>query len=371
MRLSEKTEAQAKRRPDETFLLTAFLLCKHHGDAERTLYDLEANYMHMPNADRIADYCKSAIGAGTTSTSGWASQLLGFDAIVGPWARKVSALTFLGRMNPVAAPFRTRLALETSGVSADYVAQGTAVPVSAISLDATTQLEYLKIACIVVYTDELFQLWSTGSAAQIDESLTRAVVRGSDAALLDPDSAAVSDERPASLLNGVSPLGLVTNSATAALSAFQDLIQPHIDAGSDLERVAIGMHPSTALQLSVMQFSGGSYAFPNLGPTGGTILNGIPAHTSVGCVRSGSPTEKFICAIDGAKVIVADGGMDILAAKATALEMSDRPSGDSTSGTGANLTSLYQTNAVALRLRRWLDFRRADTSAVSWMTSAF
>jgi hypothetical protein len=192
-----------------------------------------------------------------------------------------------------------------------------------------------------------------------------------DRQLLDPDTSA-SGTKPASLLNGISAIGGFTSSASGALSDFEDLIGAHVDAGSDLDRLLVVMSPSTALALSILQFTNGSYAFPILGSTGGTILNGIPVATSVNAVRTGSPTEKVVAAIDGGKVIVADDSeVQVSAARATMLQQDNSPTANSQSGAGTQGVSLYQTHSVGLKLTRFINFKLADSSGAAWMTSAF
>jgi hypothetical protein len=205
-----------------------------------------------------------------------------------------------------------------------------------------------------------------------------AVARGLDDELLDPDRAASAGVRPGSLLNGIAPLGLLGSTAATALTSFETLIAALVNAGSDPRRVRIVAHPRTCLALSFLQNSNGNQTFPQLNANGGSVA-GIPVITSVSAVRSGSPPEKIVAAIDPSRAVLADDGDTVLdASRLAAIEMSSAPSGDSvgthsspSEPTAASLTSAFQTDTTLLRVTRWINWERADDSAIAWMTSAF
>jgi hypothetical protein len=51
--------------------------------------------------------------------------------------------------------------------------------------------------------------------------------------------------------------------------------------------------------------------------------------------------------------------------------MDSASSADSITGTATSVVSTFQTHSLALRAVRHLNFQRAASSAVSWMTSTF
>lgn len=315
----------------------------------------------------VPNILKSAVAAGSASGSTWGGSLSDWYTLTREWVRLVSAKTILGRLDAMRVPFQTKTVVEP-GVTAQYAR---ALPVASASLTNTAKLDRLPIGCVTVYTRELFETWAPGTEQNLLRVLERAISRGVDAAFIDVDSSAVAGERPASILNGVSPIGSLTNTATGALADLEDLLGAHIDAGSDGERIVLAMHPSTCLALSVLESSNGNRTFPNLGAFGGEVL-GVPVVTSVACVRSGSPSEKIIAALDGGKIIVADDdGLELTTNTATSLQMDDAPTNDATTGTGTNMVSLFQTHSLALKAVRTLNFQRAHASAVAWMTSTF
>ena len=213
-------------------------------------------------------------------------------------------------------------------------------------------------------------MWAPGTRENLDAVLTRAVIRGMDAAALDPDSAAVTDERPASLLNGVAPIAQLGSTVSTVLGQVQDMLEALVDGGSDLDSAVFGMHPYEAIRLSSLVTTEGVRAFPELTAVGGSIL-GIPAVVSIGCVRSGSPSERIFCVVDGAQILVADdNGVEVSASNVASLQMDSTTTQDARDGTGTATVSLFQTNTTAVRIGRTINWERAQDAAVAWCSVA-
>lgn len=313
----------------------------------------------------VPNVIKAGVAAGASGT--WGSSLSDWSAIVADWVRLTSSRTVLGRLNARRVPFRTR-AIVDPGVTAAYAE---ALPVTASSLTATTNLAQLRIGCVAVFTRELFETtWAPAVEESIIGMLELAVRRGLDLALVDPDSSASANVRPASLLNGVSPLGDLTNTTAGALADVQTMINALTDAGSDLERALFVLHPRTATALSVLNTSG-VYTFPELTPVGGRIA-GIPAVTTIAAARSGSPSERVFALIDGGRVVLADDErLDVNISMTTDLEMDSAPAQSAITGSGQNMVGMWQTNSIAVKAVRVVNFEKAHSSAVAWMTAGF
>lgn len=362
-RVSELTEAARKGEAARSIAQLIYLRAKRTSAEERI-----AEARTFSGSGDVYRLVKAAVEAGGAQSGEWGSEMSTYNRLAREWIATVSARTLLGRLAPVRVPFATRTAVE-SGVTATY---GHTIPVGALSLTATSALDRLGIGAIAVFTSELFRVWRPGSAENINAVLARAVARGMDAAALDPDSSAVTGERPASLLNGVSPLGLFGATAATSLASFGTLLDAMVDAESDGERVVFVMHPSTALQLSLLTNSNGDATYPNLGPWGGSVL-GVQVYTTVSAQRSGSPTEKIVGCLDGARIAMADDGeVSFDVSGVAAIQMDSAPTMDATgTPTATNVTSMFQTDSIAVKAVRYANFARAHSSAVAWMTAAY
>ncbi|MDU3897845.1 MAG: hypothetical protein E7G69_15240, partial [Enterobacter sp.] len=58
-------------------------------------------------------------------------------------------------------------------------------------------------------------------------------------------------------------------------------------------------------------------------------------------------------------------GVAVDMSREASLEMESDPTGDSVSPTGTELVSMFQTNSVAIRAERWINWKRRRTAAVA------
>ncbi|MEO8719449.1 MAG: phage major capsid protein [Burkholderiales bacterium] len=312
---------------------------------------------------------KAAVDGATTHGSGWASELADFSALAAEWNIQTSAKSFIGgALRTRRIPFDVRV-ISTSAPNATFVGEGLGIAPAALNLEDSTRLGRTKVATIAVVSKESVEVWQPGTRENLEAVLTRSVVRGLDLAALDPEKAAVTGERPASLLNGVVPIALMGSTVSTVLSQVKSMLEALVAAGSDLESAAFVMHPIEALTLSTMITTEGVRAFPEMGAMGGSIL-GIPAHTSAGAVRTGSPSERVFAVVDGAQIAVADdNGIEISASEIASLHQDDATTMSSTAtATGAATVSMFITESVAIKVVRVMNWERLADSAVSWLS---
>jgi hypothetical protein len=99
---------------------------------------------------------------------------------------------------------------------------------------------------------------------------------------------------------------------------------------------------------------------------GGTLM-GIPVITTQYAANQ-SGSGNLVIAINASDIFLADdGNVTLDASREASIEMSDAPAGDSTVPTGASLVSMYQTNSIAIRAERYINWVKARTTAVSFM----
>jgi hypothetical protein len=91
----------------------------------------------------------------------------------------------------------------------------------------------------------------------------------------------------------------------------------------------------------------GTRVFPNIGLTGGDVL-GVPALISL-------DAHNYFVAIDAGGIVLADGGIEIDVSDQSTIQQDDAPSAGPT-----NLVSLWQANAIALKVTRWISWARRD-----------
>jgi hypothetical protein len=147
--------------------------------------------------------------------------------------------SLLGRLPLRRVPFNTRCISFASPTTAEWVAEGKAVPISSIALDFS-ELAPLKVGASTIATREA--LLATGGLAEqnLRLDLLRACVQAVDAAFIDPANAGVAGAKPAAVTAGVTAIDGLTFDAQTLLEGF---------AGDPSEAIMV-MAPATALALN-------------------------------------------------------------------------------------------------------------------------
>jgi HK97 family phage prohead protease len=313
----------------------------------------------------LVDIVKAAVSAMTTSNT---DALIGNEGGFADFVEFLRPMTILGRFgtgnipNLTQIPFRVPLITETSETEAQWVGEGKGKPLTKFTV-GRNEITPLKIAAIAVQTMELIRDSSPSSDVLLRNSLAKAIAKRSDVSFIDPTSAAVNGVRPASILNGVTA---VTNSgATGADGVREDvqaLIGAFVAAHNPLQSGVWIMGATYALRLMMMLNPLGQREFPGITMQGGTFFE-LPVIVS-------NYLGDYVALVNAEDVYLADeGGVDIAMSTEASLEMVDNPTQDAGASTpvDAELVSMFQTNSVAFRAERTMNWARRRASAVAWM----
>jgi len=322
-----------------------------------------------PSHPSIAQYLKTTIPGGTTSgtgsgspQSGWGDDLLALNTtFAGGFMEYLRPQTIVGKLNLQKVPFNTRIQSQTTGGSALWVGQGIQKPVTKYDFDALN-LGFAKIAAICVLSDELIRFSSPNAETLVRNQLAKTIMERMDRDFIDPDVAAVANVSPASITRGATVLASAGASLANANTDIQSIIGQFIAVNQDISNLAWIMPNSLALSLSLMLTSLGNRAFPDINVNGGNLA-GYPVITSqYASGISTSPTDLFIVILlNQNEIFLADDGtVTVDASNQASIEMSDNPSVDA----GNVMVSMYQTNQVALRAERYINWARGRTSSV-------
>lgn len=313
----------------------------------------------------FVDFTKAAVSAMTTGNTG---ALIGNDGGFADFVEFLRPMTVLGRFgtNGIPAltqiPFRVPLISETSESDAQWVGEGKGKPLTRMGV-GRTELAPLKIATIAVQTMELIRDSSPSSDVLIRNSLAKAIAKRSDISFIDPTVSASAGVRPASILNGVTP---VTNSAASGADAVREdvtnLIGAFVGANNALQSGVWVMGATYALRLMMMLNPLGQREFPGITMQGGTFFE-LPVIVS-------NYLTDYVALVNAEDIWFADeGGVDIAMSTEASLEMVDNPTQDSGAADPVEtaVVSMFQTNSVAFRAERTLNWARRRASAVAWI----
>lgn len=263
------------------------------------------------------------------------------------FAALVAAATVLGQFGQGAVPslrtvpFLRAIAAQLDPVLTLWAGEATNKSVSPLAFD-TFRLEPRKAAAIVVLSEELV----AGRGPAGEQAITQALVAGlateMNRAFLDPASAGVPGEMPASITYGV-PTFNSTGDPAGDVAGLLDATTLDVRDG------VLVMSPATAAAICLRLGAGAA----GLGVRGGTLA-GLPVLTSIGIGAN-------LALLHASQIACALGTIAVDSARDGSLELPESPS---------KLYSLWQKNARAIRIEREANWQRCNESAVQVVSDA-
>lgn len=320
---------------------------------------------HFKDTPEVSTVLKTAVNAGTTTSTTWASPLVQYQDMVSEFIELLRPMTILGRLDSVRrVPFNIRIPRQTSGSTGAFTGEGSPTPVRELAFDNIT-LPWAKASTIVVITAELAKLGNPSAEALVRQDLLDGMAQYLDKRLVDPAYPGVANVSPASLTNGVTP----TQASGATLAALDQNVRTLMTTFADNELSLLTgvwvMSASLAIRLSMMRTNQDTKAFPELSVKGGTFY-GLPVIVSNNVTGSGSPGDQFLLLIDQREVLLADDGqMDIDVSAEASVQMNDAPSAGAQS-----LVSLWQNGLLGLKCDRWIYWTKRRAQAVQFIDKA-
>lgn len=361
--------AVAKRHnnlaPGQEFAQYVMCLGAAKGDLHTAKSIAESRF---PTSERIHNTLKAAVAAGTTTDATWALPLVEYNQFAGDFVEFLRPRTILGQFgqNGVPAlrsvPFNIHIRGQTSGGAGYWVGQGAPKPLTKMDFN-DVYLGYSKVANIAVLTEELVRFSNPSAELLVRDSLAAALIERLDTDFIDPAKAAVSNVSPASITNGVTPVPSSGNDATSVRADIRQVMAQFITANITPTTGVWIMSATTALALSLMYNALGQREFPDIEMTGGRF-HGLPVIVSE-YVPSDSNGAYVILANASDIWLADDGNVVVDVSREASLQMLDNPTNNSASGTATSMVSMFQTNSVAIRAERWINWQRRRLAAVA------
>jgi len=360
--------------PGQRLARAALALARCRGNLHEAAAYVQGHKGWMDTSPEVAKFLqmKAAVPAADTSTSGWASEWAYAANLASDFIDYLRPRTIIGRIQGFRpAPFNVRVGGMSAGTTGYWVGESAPIPVSK-GTSTSLSLGITKAGGIAAITKELLKTSSPSAELIVRNDLAAALQYVLDRTFLDPTMGVIANERPASVLYGltaVSPTG--TNYAALATdfkSLMANIITDNIEGGG----VWI-MSRTTALALSLMVTSLGVPQFPGMTPEGGTLF-GYPVLVSQSAYfGSGSPDYANIIAfVIPSEIYLADEGMvDLEMSDQVALQLLDNPTNDSGGSTAATtMVSMFQTESVAIKAVRYINWKVRRTNAAAFIRNA-
>jgi HK97 family phage major capsid protein/HK97 family phage prohead protease len=322
-----------------------------------------------PDNARVLQYLeKAAVPAHTTGNTANLMDPTNLSQEFLAWLRPQ---TIIGRFGEGGVPslrnvpFNVAIAGQTSGGLGYWVGEGKSKPLTSFTFSRAT-LGFTKVAAISVLTEELARFSTPSAEALIRDGLRDALVERLDIDFVDPAHAETLNVTPASITNGVTPLTSSGSTADDIRADLAALLGAFVTTNQNVGDLVLIMPNALALGLSMVRNALGQPEFGSIGLTGGS-LQGIPVITSQYAHTAGA--GDMVIALNAKAIGLADdGAVSVEASREASLEMSDTPAGASGVPTAnTTLVSMWQTNSIALRAERFINWKKLTTGAVVYM----
>jgi HK97 family phage major capsid protein len=328
-----------------------------------------AEQMYGNQDPELVDIVKAAVSAGSTVTGNWAANLVGDEtSAFADFVEFLRPQTILGRFGAGGipalrrVPFRVPLIGQNVGGDGYWVGEGAAKPLTALGFTRSV-LEPLKVANIAVATMELLRDSSPSAEIILRDQLAAALRARLDTDFINPTKAPAANVSPGSITNGVTAIVSTGNTADAIRADIKTVFGAFI-AANNAPTTGVWIMPATvALAVSLMVNPLGQPEFPGISMSGGTLF-GLPVIVSeyVPNTIDGS----YVVLVNASDIYLADDGdVSVDMSTEASLEMDNAPAHNSTTPTPAQLVSMFQTNSVAFRAERTINWARRRPEAVA------
>lgn len=322
---------------------------------------LEERY---PGHEATAIIAKADQTIGTTTVSGWASELVqtayaDFLQALTPFSiypalrSRGIGLSFDG-VGTVSIPSRT-----AGGAGGGFVAEGSPIRVGRITTAATTMTPR-KLGVIVPFSRELAKRSTPAIEALVRQAILEDTGAILDAAIID--ATASSTARPAGLLNGVSAVasGYGGGDYQAVLADFKALLAPFFAANA-ADNIVVLMNPAQGLALSMMP-----------GPDGviGSFMGAI--RDRVTFLESTTVPSGRLIALRASDFATALGDApEFDVSEQATVHMEDTTPLEIVSGTGPTtadpVRSFFQTATIGVRMLMDVAWKMRRSGMVQWI----
>lgn len=329
----------------------------------------------MDTAPEVHLALKSAVNGLDSTTSAAASEWAYAQNIANEFVEFLRPLTLIGKIPGFRnVPFNVRVGAMDGGATGYWVGQGLGVPVSKPT-STSISLGITKVGGIAVITKELAMLSTPSAEMMVRNDLAKAIAQKADTSLIDPNSGGVANVTPQSLTYGATPRQASGTDFAAFKADWKAMTALFYAANIPLAGAVCIMKEELAEALSLMVTSLGLPQFPSMQDwsSGNGRLMGRPVFTTQAADTSGSPDfDNMLILLQPGEVFLADdGGASVEASDQVSIEMDSAPGNKSSAtATGASLVSMFQTESVALKAIRHVNWTKARSQACQFIRSA-
>ena len=304
--------------------------------------EAQAKAVQLFGADRAARLFKSAAPGATAGGAGE------FSRLASAFQSRVAAIGAFDRIfaDAFQLPLEPdRVLINSSAIIADEVGEGSAKPLTALDLTGLV-FTPVKVSAQIVLSRELIDRLSDEGVRVLGRELRTSVAIGSDSALMTALAASSSVEAQ-------------SNSTASFAEMLAELLE--LAHAVDIGPGSKPYYVTTSRIAKALSAAATGAGVMTVGVQGGEIL-GIPLLVSDGA------TAQTITLLDATAIAMAASEIELRSSTKAAIEMNTAPSHNSTTPTGAQLVSMFQTNNRCLLAERRIGVKVIRDRAVVKLT---
>lgn len=311
---------------------------------------------------QLVETIKAAVAGGGTGTGEWGAELVHLDRYTGDFINFLYSRTVFDKLPLREVPANVNIAGQDGAATGYWVGESKSIPVSKADF-MDVNLRNLKVAALAVVSKELLRDSQPSAELLVRDALVNASAQKVDQTFLSAaaESAGVS---PAGILNGVSAGTSAGSDIDGVIADVKALYAPFI-AANNADGLQFVTTQSLSKALGLMQNTLGNWAFPGLSANGGSLL-GDPL------VAGGNVGAGDLILLKPSDIYkIGDRGVEVSMSTEASIQMDGAPDGASdTPVANTSLVSMYQTDSVAIKVVRPLNFAKRRASAVAYIGDA-
>lgn len=314
------------------------------------------------SSPQLVETIKAAVAGGGTESGEWGAELVHIDRYTGDFIEYLYSRTVFDKLPLREVPANVNIAGQDGAATGYWVGQSKSIPVSKADF-MDVNLTPLKVAALAVVSKELLRDSSPSAEKLVRDALVEASAQRVDQTFLGA-AAASNGVSPAGILNGLSAGSSSGNDIDAVIADVKALYAPFI-AANNADGLQFVTTTSLSKALGLMQNALGNWAFPGLSANGGSLLG----DTLVAGGNVGAGDLILLKPSDIYKI--GDRGVEVSLSTEAAIQMDNAPDGASDTPTAnASVVSMFQTDSVAIKVVRPLNFAKRRASAVAYIGDA-
>jgi hypothetical protein len=338
-------------------------LAHSEGIGGRSVADIAASRWGKTNPELVS-VIRAGVAGGGSGSGEWGAELVSADnRYTGDFIEYLYGKTLFDQLGLREVPANVSIKGQDGASTANWIGESAGIKVTTADF-STVSLTPLKVAAIAVASKELIADSSPSAEMLIRDSLVEASRQKIDGTFFST-SAASTGVSPAGILNGVTGFNSYGSTESGVIGDIKRLVGV-FQTAKNASGLVIVTTPALATSLGLMLNALGQDSFPGLTGEGG-VLRGYRVLTG-----DNVPSGALILMKPSDIWRIGDQGVTVSISDVATIEQDDSPAGESDGPTAASATlmSMYQTESVAFKVVRRVNFQKRRSSAVAYVDDA-